>query len=149
MLLNVAPTARGDIPKEQVEILNRVGEWMYDNGRSIYGCTRADLPKPEWGRFTQNGKMLYAHLFERNTKYIRLDGLGGKIKKIRLLSDGSERKLREVARDEQHVLDVTWESPLVNDVPLDPDIYKDAAAFDPGYPELPDDIDTVFEIELY
>lgn len=38
---------------------------MEKNSDSIYGCTIADFPKPEWGRYTQKGKKLYAHVLER------------------------------------------------------------------------------------
>lgn len=39
---------------EMVRILNQ------KNGESIYGCGQAYLPKPEWGRYTQKGNLLYA-----------------------------------------------------------------------------------------
>ena len=41
--------------------------------------------KPEWGRYTQNGKKLYAHIFEESIGAVNLEGLGGKINKVRLL----------------------------------------------------------------
>ncbi len=55
MLLNVGPNAKGEIPLESEEILAEVGAWMQQNGESLYGCGLADLPKPEWGRYTQKG----------------------------------------------------------------------------------------------
>ena len=39
-MLNVGPTAEGLIPKESVERLAAVGEWMGRNGEAIYGTTR-------------------------------------------------------------------------------------------------------------
>ncbi|MEI8597525.1 alpha-L-fucosidase [Vibrio sp. M60_M31a] len=53
LILNVGPDAKGRIPKKSVAILEEVGEWLADNGESIYGCGYAELPKPEWGRFTR------------------------------------------------------------------------------------------------
>ena len=94
LLLNVGPNAKGEIPRQSIEVLEQVGQWMRDNGESIYGCGIADQPRPEWGRYTQRGKLLYAHVFERGVSALRFDGLGGKIKKARLLMDGSELKLR-------------------------------------------------------
>ncbi len=41
---------------------------------------RADLPKPEWGRYTQQGNRLYAHIYERGIGPINFRGLSGRIK---------------------------------------------------------------------
>ncbi|MCL1951263.1 MAG: alpha-L-fucosidase [Oscillospiraceae bacterium] len=93
LLLNVGPNAKGEIPKESVAVLERVGAWMRENGGSIYGCGAAGCPKPEWGRYTRRGNLLYAHIYERGTSAVRFEGLGGQVKKARLLMDGSELKL--------------------------------------------------------
>jgi alpha-L-fucosidase len=90
LLLNVGPDAKGEIPVESLRILAEVGEWLRLNGEGIYGCVQADLPKPEWGRYTRKGSKLYAHFFEPSIGAVTLLGLAGKIKKARLLSDGSE-----------------------------------------------------------
>jgi alpha-L-fucosidase len=90
MLLNVGPNAYGEIPDESKEILMQVGHWMEKNGESIYNCGRADFPKPQWGRYTQDGNKLYAHVFEQPIGQLSLEGLKGKIKKARLLRDGTE-----------------------------------------------------------
>ena len=90
LLLNVGPTALGEIQPECAERLEAVGRWLALNGDSIYGCGRAELPKPEWGRFTQKGKSLYAHILEKPVGPVALLGLGGKVKKARVLADGSE-----------------------------------------------------------
>ncbi|MCS6993999.1 MAG: alpha-L-fucosidase [Anaerolineales bacterium] len=127
MLLNVGPDARGEIPAESVEILEQVGAWMHRNGESIYGCDRSSLPKPEWGRYTQNGNMLYAHIFERGIGPVNLRGLNGKIRKARLLADGSEIKLSR-----------PWN---VHD-------YPDDAFIEFPSSRLPDETDTVVALEL-
>ena len=86
----------------------------------------------KWGRFTQNGKYLYAHVMEEQAGAICLSGMANKIKKMRLLKDGTEVlqsfywNLKEFAKDGFFFFDV--------------------AASD-CYP-LPDDRDTVVEIEL-
>ena len=132
LILNVGPDASGRIPKESSEILEKIGSWMDDNGKSIYGCGISEFAKPEWGRFTQNGKYLYAHVMEEQAGAICLSGMANKIKKMRLLKDGTEVlqsfywNLKEFAKDGF--------------------FFFDAAASD-CYP-LPDDRDTVVEIEL-
>jgi len=69
-LLNIGPTAEGEIPPESVQRLAEIGAWMGVNGEAIHG-TRAgpfdDLPA--WGRVTQKalpgGKTrLYLHVFD-------------------------------------------------------------------------------------
>lgn len=93
LLLNVGPTARGEIPPPSVARLEAVGRWMAANGESIQGCGKADFPKPEWGYYTQKGRLLYAHILAPPVGPVALLGLGGKIRKARLLADGSEVSL--------------------------------------------------------
>lgn len=127
LLLNVGPDAMGEIPRQSLEILSQVGNWMRRNGSSIYGCGRAELAKPEWGRYSQNGKKLYAHILERGIGPTNFLGLNGKVKKARLLADGSEIKL-----------DRPWNAgEFPNDLFIELKSQK-----------LPDELDTVVELEL-
>ena len=95
LLLNVGPDAKGNIPKESIEILREVGEWMRLNGESIYGCTYSDIPRPEWGRLTQKGDTLYFHVQDCCSEYVALFDCPGKIKQASLLCDGSEMITRD------------------------------------------------------
>jgi len=132
LLLNVGPDAKGRIPSASVEILEQVGRWMQDNGESIYGCGMADYEKPEWGRFTQKGKNLYAHVMEAQTGGVCLPGLAGKIEKMRLISDESEVKIADYWNTAEYPNDAFFfTSPRTAD----------------SYP-LPDQADTVVEITL-
>lgn len=90
MILNVGPDARGNIPEESVEILEQVGGWMEKNSESIYGCGICEHPKPEWGRYTKNGRKVYAHILDRGIGPVNLDGMAGKIQSACYLHDGSE-----------------------------------------------------------
>jgi alpha-L-fucosidase len=90
LALNVGPDANGRIPEASVQILSEIGKWMEDNNASIYECGISGLEKPEWGRFTRKGKILYAHVLDQAMGHFSLKGLNGKIQKARLLSDGSE-----------------------------------------------------------
>lgn len=127
MILNVGPNAKGEIPKESVAILEEVGEWLDDNGDSIYGCKGSYLPKPEWGRYTQNGNLLYAHIYDRGIGHTNLNNLRGKIKKARLLKDCSEIKV-----------EFPW---MAEEFEADAFINLPSAI-------LPDEKDTVVELEL-
>jgi alpha-L-fucosidase len=127
LLLNVGPNARGQIPAESKEILREVGAWVRKNGASIYGCKAADLPKPEWGRYTQRGNKLYAHVLDRGIGPVNFRGLGGKVVNARLLADGSELKVHRPWNATEFVSDafVSFSSA-----------------------RLPDEYDTVVELEL-
>ncbi len=127
LLLNVGPTAKGEIPEESLKILKEVGRWMRANCISIYDCGTASLPKPEWGRYTQNGKILYAHIYDRGIGPVNFRGLNGKIEAARLLSDGSEIKV---------------------DKPWNAHDYADDAFIKFSQQTLPDEKDTVVAIRL-
>ncbi|GAB6926523.1 hypothetical protein JCM10914A_05060 [Paenibacillus sp. JCM 10914] len=133
MLLNVGPDAKGSIPRESLEILEEIGDWMSKNSDSIYGCAAADFPKPEWGRYTQKGNKLYAHVFEESIGPINLIGMAGKVKKARLLSDGYELFLSRPWSAAEFVEDafVNFARPEHFTFPL------------------PDKRNTVIELELY
>lgn len=93
MILNVSPTPKGEIPKWQLDILAEVGEWMRENGESIYGCGMSEFEKPEWGRYTQKGNKLYAHVLDECVGALPLPGVKGRAQKARRLCDGSEMLL--------------------------------------------------------
>ena len=59
-----------------MEILKEIGRWMKKNGESIYGCGPCTLPKPEWGRYTQKGNTIYAHVYEAPLGALPLYGIG-------------------------------------------------------------------------
>ncbi len=62
-LLNVGPTAAGEIPSESVARLREIGQWMRTNGESIYSTTVSPYGQPTWGRYTAKPGVLYAHIF--------------------------------------------------------------------------------------
>jgi len=128
LLANVGPDAKGNIPPESVEILSDVGDWMDRNGKSIYGCGISEINKPDFGRITQSGNKIYYHVMDAPIGYVMLEGIeADQIKKVRLLSTGSEIKVAKSWINEHY--------PGVF-VSLGPD------------PILPDSTDTVIEVEL-
>ena len=131
MIVNVGPDARGNIPKESLEILKEIGEWMRLNGDSIYGCGKSELAKPEWGRYTQKGDVIYAHVLETPLGALPLSGVGPQeLDKVYYLADGTEMKRGEA-----------WNTALYTDVSFVS--FGDDPVF--TYP-LPDTRDTVLKI---
>ena len=131
MILNVGPDARGNIPKESMDILEEIGSWMEKNKESIYGCGPCELPKPEWGRYTQRGDTIYAHVFETPLGSLPLTGVAPeKLLGAYYLSDGSELKRGEA-----------WNTALYTDVAFVS--FGENPVF--TY-EIPDEKDTVLKI---
>lgn len=90
LLLNVGPTGRGYFDYRAISALDAIGEWMKYNSRSVYNCTQSDFNAPRDVRFTQNGKLLYAHIFAYPFKTIRLPNLANKVDYAQFLHDASE-----------------------------------------------------------
>jgi len=130
MLLNVGPDAKGNIPQESLDILTKIGQWMRLNGESIYGCHIADISKPEYGRITKKGNVLYYHVMESQISAIPLVGIKPEqIKRIWHVATGAE------LNPMQH-----W---FLNNYPEIAFVSFGAS------PNLPDATDTVIGIELF
>ncbi|MCK4921621.1 MAG: alpha-L-fucosidase [Bacteroidales bacterium] len=97
LLLNVGPTARGTFDYRADEALEKMGEWMKVNDRSIYGCTQAPeyFTTPDNTLLTYNPKTnrLYVHLLDYPMKNFRLKGFEDKIKYAQFLHDASEIRI--------------------------------------------------------
>jgi alpha-L-fucosidase len=86
-LLNVGPTAEGEIPQPSVERLEAIGEWMDVNSEAIYGTGRSPFPhETQWGRATVKGSKLYLFFFDWPEDF-RLSGLRNRVQRAYLLAD--------------------------------------------------------------
>ncbi len=69
-LLNVGPTAEGEIPAASIERLEAVGRWMEVNSEAIYATEAGPFPRRlPWGRVTQKraadgATTIYLHVWE-------------------------------------------------------------------------------------
>ncbi len=133
MILNVGPDARGTIPAESVRVLREIGAWMEKNGESIYGCGLSTLPKPEWGRYTQKGDVIYAHVYEDSLGAMPLYGISPeRLDSVYYLADGSQMNRGEA-----------WNTALFSDNAFVS--FGENPVF--TYP-LPDERDTVLKVIL-
>lgn len=88
-LLNVGPTAEGEIPAPSVERLKAIGAWMKVNSESIYGAKASPFEKPDWGRYTEREGVIYAHIFDMPEDGRLVLDSGIKVAKASLLGDAS------------------------------------------------------------
>ena len=106
---------------------------MEQNVESLYECGISEYDKPEWGRYTQKGNTVYAHIYETPLGALPLYGISPQeVGTITFLSSGAQ-----VQRGE------AWNTAMYSDTPFV------ALGENPvfSYP-LPDEIDTVLKIEL-
>ena len=61
LLMNVGPTARGELDARAEAALGVYRDWMAQHSEAIYGCTASAHSAPQDCRLTQNGDRLYAH----------------------------------------------------------------------------------------
>jgi len=90
-LLNVGPTALGEILPEHVERLNGVGEWLKVNGESIYGTRAGVIPPTADGATvsTSKGDAHYIHSLYDLSDCLRLKGVPDHVTRATLVKDGT------------------------------------------------------------
>jgi len=115
LLLNVGPTAEGEIPQPSVERLKGMGAWMKINGESIYGTGPSPFFKLPWGRCTRrdtrNGTLLYLHVFHwPQNGILAVPGLSADIRRISLLAEPG-RKLPYTFEGDRLLIELPGEIP--------------------------------------
>jgi alpha-L-fucosidase len=63
-LLNVGPTAKGEIPQASIERFAKIGKWIRINKEAVYGTTASPFPYLSYGRCTRKAQKLYLHVFD-------------------------------------------------------------------------------------
>lgn len=63
-LLNVGPTAEGEIPQPSIDRLQEMGAWLAVNGESIYGVRPGPIQGEAWCRSTCTADKLYLHVLD-------------------------------------------------------------------------------------
>ena len=60
LALNIAPQPDGNLPAPAVQAVDRLGDWLHDNGEAIYGTRMAEPNELGNTAFTRNGALHYA-----------------------------------------------------------------------------------------
>lgn len=119
LLMNVGPQPDGQFPAVSIQRLKEMGEWLKENGESIYGTRGGLIPACDWGVTTQKGNKLYVHILNLTDKGLFLPVSAAEIKSVKKFN--TNNKL-------QYLKNNTGITVLL--------------------PEVPTDIDYILEIEL-
>ena len=68
LLLNVGPMSDGRIEPRQVQVLQGVGDWLRQNGESIYGTRGGPFKSSNIVASTRKGNAIYVHLLKPATR---------------------------------------------------------------------------------
>lgn len=96
LLLNVGPTARGELDPDSTDRLASIGDWMHHHARSIYGCTQVPdglvgrLPQGVRATWNPETGRIYLHLTEWPPHALRIPGWTAPVGYAQLLHDASE-----------------------------------------------------------
>jgi len=121
-LLNVGPTAEGEIPEPSVRNLKAVGDWLKVNGEAIYGAEPSPLSadaaggsEPSWRCTASKGK-IYIHLLQWPAGELRVAGVPQKVAGAYLLADPDRRPLAIQQTDSKLTVTLPEKAPgaLVN-----------------------------------
>jgi alpha-L-fucosidase len=86
LLFNVGPMPDGRIEARQVERLKEMGQWLADNGESIYG-TRGGPWKPTKAvASTRKADTIFLHIFRWDEDSVALPDIPRRVKRAELLS---------------------------------------------------------------
>lgn len=95
-LLNVGPQADGKIQQEFADTLKKVGEWLQQNGESIYGTRANVIATQEWGTVTAKDKRLFVHVLNPPSEsFILLPRITQKVSGVQLYSSKQSLKWKQ------------------------------------------------------
>ena len=75
LLLNIGPQADGNLPATALSRLKDMGEWLKENGETIYGTTAGPALCGEQWVTTQKGKKIWVHVLDKSTAAVALTGV--------------------------------------------------------------------------
>jgi alpha-L-fucosidase len=95
--LNVGPKGDGSIPKETLDILSKVGEWLKKHGEAIFdtdvftwGLEKRGEHRSDWshqGSFTAKGNFLYQIVRYWPGSELTIAGMQCKVRKVVLIGE--------------------------------------------------------------
>jgi len=89
-LLNVGPRPDGTIPRESIDVLQQVGDWLKRNGGSVYGTERSPFGGTSTGLTTLKGNTLFMHVLRWPGKEIHFCRIVNKVRSVHMLETGAK-----------------------------------------------------------
>ena len=87
-ILNIGPKADGEMEENQVQRLREIGQWLRQNGESIYGTRGGPWLPGGYGVSTHRGKYVYVHVLnEANGNVVLLPNLPTRIVKMTTMNN--------------------------------------------------------------
>ncbi len=121
LLLNIGPRPDGTLPEQALERLKAMGEWLSDNGETIYGTRGGFIAPQSWGVTTQKDNKLYVHILDLKENALTLAFGNRKLLSAKVFGTQEKVSCRQDRK--------TGEVQL-------------------ALPELPDSIDYILELEF-
>ncbi|MCX7924222.1 MAG: alpha-L-fucosidase [Fimbriimonadales bacterium] len=95
LLLNVGPKPDGTIQNEHRERLLEMGEWLRDNGASVYSTRGKVFSSCEWGTATRRDNHIYLHVWKVPSSNTLLIHLPLQVKTARWLATGGTLRYQQ------------------------------------------------------
>ncbi len=118
-LLNVGPTAEGEILPVHVERLLGMGAWLYQNGQSIYGTRAGIIPPTRETVSTRQDDTHYVHVLTNTSDVVTLKGIPDTVTKAHLLMNGASVPLERTADSVKLLIPEAKRNPFDTVVVLD------------------------------
>lgn len=93
-LLNVGPMPNGKIQQEHIDRLKTVGNWLKDNGETIYETHAGIIKATDDYVSTQKNNTIYLHVLNSKLNQIKIDDFKGRIKKVVLFNGKNKLKYK-------------------------------------------------------
>jgi alpha-L-fucosidase len=105
-VINFGPDGKGTIRPEETKLAKEIGDWIKINGEAVYGCSRSDLKKQDWGYFTQKGNKIYLSVFNLPVNGRLLVSLpqksGIRVKEAAFLADKKKLDIHSAGRNKKN-----------------------------------------------
>ena len=89
LLLNISPMPDGQIEPRQIDVLQKIGDWLAVYGETVYSTRGGPIPPQKWGVTTQKADKIFVHVLRRKNK-ILLPEFKSSVKSTRLISTGMD-----------------------------------------------------------
>ena len=148
LLLNIGPKPDGSVPKQCINILDTVGQWLEANGESIYDSERFEVDaytrsgRSDWshhGTYTSRGNNFYIHLHSWPGRELILTGVECKVTDIEFLA--TRQKIHFTQNGKKLIIELDpdeYDSSMPTVIHFttadEPRIYRSGGHYDPKSP---------------